>query len=84
MNTIFKLICIVYIVACVWAAPALNNPTVQSGSFGMKPMPMMCPMVMCAPIQQPCDNIQMSYMTINGQQCPGCRYCATPLATTDS
>lgn len=35
---------------------------------------------MCKPVKQPCDNIQKSYTTVNGRQCPLCAYCATSTA----
>ncbi len=34
---------------------------------------------MCMQVVLPCDNIQTSYMTVNGKKCPMCQYCATPV-----
>ncbi len=38
-----------------------------------------CPIPMCMQVVLPCDNIQTSYMTVNGKKCPMCQYCATPV-----
>ncbi|CAF1469138.1 unnamed protein product [Rotaria magnacalcarata] len=54
-------------------APAFDKPT----NLGIIPINM-CPMPMCMQIQQPCDNIQISYITMNGKKCPMCPYCARP------
>ncbi len=37
----------------------------------------MCPMPKCMAVKQPCDNIQRSYIIVNGQSCPMCPYCAS-------
>ncbi|CAF4506642.1 unnamed protein product [Rotaria sp. Silwood1] len=64
-------------IVCAWAAPALNKPNNLPSDLGVIAINI-CPIPMCMQIQQPCANIQTSYITMNGKKCPMCQYCATP------
>lgn len=37
---------------------------------------------MCMQVELPCDNIEISYIMVNGEKCPMCPYCASATTTT--
>ncbi|UJR36985.1 hypothetical protein I4U23_029693 [Adineta vaga] len=76
MKVIISFLCIIYMIVCAWAKPTLISPAVLPGELGVISFNI-CPIPMCMQIQMPCDNIQMSYMNMNGKKCPMCQYCAS-------
>ncbi|CAF1290000.1 unnamed protein product [Adineta ricciae] len=76
MKAILTLLCVIYMLVCAWAKPTLIKPPALPAEFGVMTLNI-CPIPMCMQIQESCDNLQMSYMTINGKKCPMCPYCAS-------
>ncbi|CAF0949174.1 unnamed protein product [Adineta ricciae] len=81
MKAILTFLCIIYMLVCAWAKPTSIKPGAPPTEISVISLNI-CPIPMCMQIQQPCDNIQMSYMTIGGNKCPMCAYCASPSSSS--